>query len=266
MKLGIAYNIFDGEEMLPYTLKNHHPFAYYKVIIYQEVSNFGNKNENLKKELLKLKEEGLVDELVCYTPHLIKNEDKSVNWKSGTINEQKKRQLGLDYCRKNGCDTFMTLDCDELYDHEQFKWAMEDFERGGYDTSFTKLLTYYKKPTLQLTPPEEWYQPLFYKIKKKTKFEFFDTDNYPVFTDRTKMVKAGYCRVYTREEIEQHHFAYIRHNLISKTTNSSAQTDEKSKLMVNYQFDNWKKGDGALLIGLQKFGLKEVDNKFNIKL
>ena len=38
----------------------------------------------------------------------------------------------------------MTIDCDELYDPIQFKWAMEDFENGSYDTSFAKMQTFYK--------------------------------------------------------------------------------------------------------------------------
>lgn len=265
MKLGISYNIFDGEEMLPFALKNLRPFAKFIVVIYQETSNFGNKNPNLLPVLKKLKKEGLIDMLYEYSPQFTYNEDKSINWKSGTLNEIQKRDIGLKICRANDCDTYMTLDCDELYDPDEFKWAIYDFEMGGYDTSFTNLLTYYKLPTMQLDPPETWYQPLFYKIKKDTKFEFFD--DYPVFTDRTKMIKAGHLRVYKREEIQQYHYAYVRHTLESKVKNSSAQSDEKTGAMVKFHYDNWKnKEQGALMIGLQRYKLIEVPNKFNIKI
>jgi len=265
MKLGIAYNIFDGQEMLPFTLRNLRKYAKYIFVIYQDVSNYGNTNPQLKSVLEKCKAEGLIDKAICYEPELVKDENGKVSWKSGTLNEIKKRQMGLDVCRMNGCDTYMTLDCDELYDHDQFEKAIQTFELGGYDTSFTKLLTYYKHPTMQLTPPETWYQPLFFKIKKDTKFDFYN--DYPVNTDRTKMVKSGHCKVFSEDEIVQHHFAYVRHNLETKVENSSAQTDEKSKLAVRFHFDTWtKKEDGALMIGLQKYGLKEVPNKFNIDI
>ena len=36
----------------------------------------------------------------------------------------------------------MTLDCDELYDPQEFKFAKDDFEQGDYDTSFCKMSTY----------------------------------------------------------------------------------------------------------------------------
>jgi hypothetical protein len=265
MKLGIAYNIYDGQEMLPFAVENLRFYAHKIFVIYQEVSNFGNRNPDLMPMLKELESRGLVDKLIPFTPSLEKNNDGSINWKSGCYNEIKKRQLGLEVARVNGCDTYMTLDCDELYDCGQFKWAMEDFERGGYDTSFTKLLTYYKKPTLQVTPPETWYQPLFYKIKKDTEFVFIN--EYPVNTDQTKKVKAGHCRVYKENEIIQHHFAYVRHNLNSKVINSSSQSDKKSQEEVIYHFDNWKGvKDGALFNGGKKFGLKEVENIFKIDI
>jgi len=265
MKLGISYNIFDGEEMLPFAIKNLRPFADFIVVVYQTTSNYGNTNPKLLPKLEMLKAAGIIDKLFLYEPNLIYNDDKTLNWKSGTFNEIEKREIGLKVCRANGCDTYMTLDCDELYDPKEFEWAMNDFETKGYDTSFTQLLTYYKLPTMELRPLETWYQPLFYKIKKDTKFEM--QDNYPIHIDRTKMVKAGYTRIYTRSEIQQYHYAYVRHNLNSKIKNSSAQSDKQSSNEVINHYENWKgKEDKALLIGNQKFDLVEVENKFNIKI
>jgi len=266
MKLGISYNIFDGEEMLPHTLKNLKEFAHFTIIVYQETSNFGNKNEGLGERLKELYKDGLIDMLHCYEPTLSMNDDGTINFQSGSINEQKKRQYGLDACRANGCDTYMTLDCDELYDKKQFEWAMSDFERGGYDTSFTNLLTYYKKPTLQISPPETWYQPLFIKIGATTRFQFQNPKEYPVFTDQTKMVKAGHCRVYTREEIQQYHYAYVRHNIKSKVLNSSARVPKQQQEFVMMYYDEYKEGNKAILLGMQIFEVKEVENKFNIEI
>jgi hypothetical protein len=259
MKLGISYNIFDGEEILPFSLKNLRPYADFIVVVYQTTSNFGNENPNLLPVLEKLKEEGLIDKLFLYTPNL-RND-----WKSGICNEIEKRNIGMQICKANDCDTYMTLDCDELYDPDEFRWALFEFERGRYDTSFTKLLTYYKLPTMQLEPAEQFYAPLFYKLKKKSKHEYFE--DYIVDIDRTRMIKAGHVRIYTREEIQMYHYAYVRNNLISKVNNSSCQSDKQSKKEVIERYENWKTiDDGALFIGKQERTLKEVENKFNIKL
>lgn len=294
MKLGLAYNIYDGEEMLPFSLKNLRPFADFIVIVYQTTSNFGKPaHPRMEKALKILKTAEVIDELYYYNP-TFEYVNKKIAGQNGTINELRKRNIGLEICRANGCDTMMTIDCDELYDPIQFKWAMEDFENGSYDTSFAKMQTFYKLPTMQIDPPESYFCPVFYKIKKDTKFELIS--NYPVNIDNTRKVKAGNCRIYMRSELEMYHYAYVRNNLKSKITNYSARCSadgefiegleiENDKIKINNDsyiphdlevgynnkvyahFENWKsKEDGALMIGVRPYKLKEVENKFNIKL
>mgnify|MGYP007127770109 CR=1 FL=1 len=178
----------------------------------------------------------------------------------------RKRNIGLDICRANGCDAMMTLDCDELYDPKEFKFAKEDFEIGDYDTSFCKMSTYYKEPIYRLYPKEEYYSPLFYKIKKDTEFGYVSSD-YPVILDPTRKVKAGYSRIFEREEIEMHHYAYVRNDIASKVINSSSQSDEVSKQKVIFHYNNFKDiRDSALMIGGVAHGLMRVENKFDIQL
>ena len=72
MKLGISYNIFDGEELLEDSIKSIKNKVDYISVVYQEISNFGNPcNEGFSTTLLeKLKSEGLIDELYKYRPQL----------------------------------------------------------------------------------------------------------------------------------------------------------------------------------------------------
>ena len=266
MKLGVSFNIFDGEEMLFFSLRNLRPMVDHINVIYQTTSNFGIENRNLEEKLNMYFRAGLIDVLSHYEPSFQKNEDGTIKWQNGQINEIEKRNIGLINCKANGCDVMMTLDCDELYDPEQFKWAKQDFEKYGYDTSFCKMSTFYKHPTFRLTPKEEYYSPLFYRINKDTKFGYHSTD-YPVALDPTRKVKAGYSRIYEREEIEMQHFAYVRNDISSKVINSSSQSDEVSKQKVIHHYNNFQDArDGALLIGGQSFGLIKVENKFNIEL
>jgi len=266
MKLGVTYNIFDGEEMLFFSLRNLRPLVQHINVVYQTFSNFGNENRNLEAKLNMYHRAGLIDVLSHYAPTLKKNEDGSLRWQNGQENEIKKRNIGLQICRANGCDAMMTLDCDELYDPKEFKFAKNDFELGDYDTSFCKMSTYYKEPIYRLYPKEEYYAPLFYKIKKDTEFGYASAD-YPVILDPTRKVKAGYSRIYEREEIEMHHYAYVRNDISSKVINSSSQSDEVSKQKVIWHYDNFKDiRDSALMIGGVSHGLIKVENKFDIQL
>jgi hypothetical protein len=266
MKLGVTYNIFDGEEMLFFSLRNLRPLVQHINVVYQTFSNFGNENRNLEAKLNMYHRAGLIDVLSHYAPTLKKNEDGSLRWQNGQENEIKKRNIGLQICRANGCDAMMTLDCDELYDPKEFKFAKNDFELGDYDTSFCKMSTYYKQPIYRLYPKEEYYAPLFYKIKKETEFGYTSAD-YPVVLDPTRKVKAGYSRIYEREEIEMHHYAYVRNDISSKVINSSSQSDEVSKQKVIWHYDNFKDiRDSALMIGGVSHGLIKVENKFDIQL
>lgn len=266
MRLGVAYNIFDGEEMLVHSISNLRPMVDFICVVYQNTSNFGNKNPKLWKVLKGLVNNGSVNAIYHYEPSF-DLEDKKISRENGLRNEIKKRNIGLNICKEWGCDTFMTIDCDELYDPVQFEWAKEDFEKGGYDTSFSQMKTYYKYPTIELSPPESYYVPLFYKIHKDTEFSFSFVFPYPVEIDPTRRVKAGYSRIYTRDEIEMYHYAYVRKSLRSKVENSSSQMADEIKDKICYHFDHWKSiDDKALFIGETEHTLKEVENKFNIQI
>jgi hypothetical protein len=269
MKVGVAYNVFDGTELLPYSIKSIRPFVDFICVVYQTTSNFGEENPYLQTILKELKEEGLIDFMYLYEPKIDVDDANNIKWQNGTLNEYKKRNLGISICRENGCDIFMTMDADEVYCGEQFQSALKEFNDGMYDTSFCLMKTYYKEPIYQLNPPEEYYVPLFYKIKRDTKFtmDYAPPYNYPVLCDPTRRVKAGHTRIFTRDEIEMHHFAYVRKDLWSKVMNSSAQMDEISKKKVIHHYEKFNDiNDGALFIGLQSHKLKEVPNQFNIEL
>ena len=264
-KLGIGYNVFDGEELLPYSLFCIRDVAEYIVVIYQTTSNYGSKNENLVPFLKNLYELGYVDELVEYEPQLKLVDEKGSPLKTGSINEQIKRNLALEKCLANGCDVFSTMDTDELYDKSLYKKAYEEFVNGNYDSSFCQMQTYYKSPTMRVTPPETYYVPLFYNIsgrRKKLRFEFIH--DYNVYCDGTRMIRAGFPKMFSRDEIEMHHFSYVRNSLQSKVVNSSAQRGKREVEMIVKHWENWQIGDKGIFIGNQIFDLEEVVNQFNI--
>ena len=264
-KLGIAYNVFDGEELLPYSLQCVRDTADYIVVVYQTISNFGNENKNLLPLLEKLRKQNLIDELVEYKP-LLNVVDEIGNFlKLGSLNEQKKRNIGLEKCLENNCTIFSSMDTDEMYLSDSYNNAYKDFVDVGYDSSFCQMQTYYKKPDMVVSPSESYFVPLFYNIsgkRKNLRFEFIH--DYQIKCDGTRMIKAGFPKVFTRDEIEMHHFSYVRNNISSKVYNYSAQMSSIEKERVIAYFNNWKEGDKAFFLGNQIFDLKKSTNLFGI--
>ena len=264
--VGVSYNVFNGEELLLKSIESIRPFVNFIVIVAQEQSNFGEINMGLRPYINKLEQMGIVDMVHWYVPKIEYDENGVVKNENGIENEQKKRQIGLDLCITYGCSIYSSMDCDELYDSEDYKYALNDFIRGGYDSSFCQMRTYYKKPNWEVFPPEKYYVPLFYKVNCNTKFTFEFVPPYPVEIDPSRRIKAGYSRIYTRDEIEMHHFSYVREDIVSKVRNSSARftIEEQDEVIQHFQNITDIK-EGALFLNNQKFNLIEVENKFNIQ-
>ena len=67
MRLGACYNVFDGHELLEWSVRSIREEVCHIVVVYQTVSNFGEAaSPSLLPYLLRLKEMRLVDELVPY--------------------------------------------------------------------------------------------------------------------------------------------------------------------------------------------------------
>jgi hypothetical protein len=72
MKLSVSYNFFNGEELLYYAVKHMRPMADHISIVYQEISNTGNKiSQNAREVLKKIENENLVDDLILYNPDFL---------------------------------------------------------------------------------------------------------------------------------------------------------------------------------------------------
>jgi hypothetical protein len=145
MKLGIAYNVFDGWELLEGSLMTVDPF--FVCAVAQDVSNFGEKDEGGLKEARRLMK------TFHYKPELKRTPAE---------NERNKRDIGLKMCQDAGCTHFMSMDCDEYYDPLEFALAMETAEQ--YDGTACELYTYFKSPTLRLEKIEDYSVPLIHKI------------------------------------------------------------------------------------------------------
>jgi hypothetical protein len=267
--LGVAYNVFDGEELLIHSIQQIKNYVDYIVVVAQIKSNFGNVNNNLRDKLKELKNLGLIDLVYWYEPKFAYEDNGTISLDNAIKNEQRKRQIGFDLCKEFGCTIFSSMDCDEIYDKDEYQFAKNDFIKGNYDSSFCQMKTFYKKATFEVTPPETYYVPLFYKVNENSNFTFDFVPPYPVEIDPSRRMKAGDCRIYTRNEIQMYHYSYVRADIESKINNSSSSSrinDLQKQTTINHFNKCNKVSDGAMFLNNCKFELIEVENKFNIEL
>lgn len=255
MKLGVSYNIFDGEELLEGSIKQIRDQVDYISVVYQTTSNFGNPcNDELIPLLERLKNEGLVDELFKYSP--------KVN-NGGHFNEITKRNIGLSLSVGEGCTHHMSMDSDEYYLPEQFKFLKEEMVNGNYDSSFCQMRTYYKSWEYQLDPPEDYYVSLLYKINQYSLFEMGKQS--PVLIDPTRRMDSGKYKIFSRNEIEMHHGSYIRDDIRTKLENSSASINFKNDIeRITDHYNNWVYPNKVLWGGLPctLHNVKKIKNLF----
>ncbi len=273
MKLGVSYNLFDAEELLPFSAKSIRSSVDYINVIYQTTSNFGQQSSSdLEEKLKQMQKEGLIDEIFHYQPNLKLTAQK---------NEIKKRNIGLNLAKKNKCTHFMSLDVDEFYEAQELNNAKEFIIKKKIDYSAVSLVEYIKTPTLRLIEgytftfenDEKYnFQVPFIINLKKNPFCRHGKSFFPVLTDPTRRVNAkGKFYLFPVQEIVMHHMSSVRKDLEKKFSNSSFMNSppEVQKYVnnikeeiLNFDFEQTKiSGDYAL------FGnklVKKVENKFGI--
>ncbi len=239
MILGAAYNVFDGVELLEGSINSIRENVDFICVVFQDISNYGNKiDQGAKDTLNDLLNKGLIDDLFVYTP--IKNVKAS-------INEIKKRNRGKELCEIAGCTHFMTIDTDEYYLPGQFKKAKNFIEMNNITSSACQMLTYYKERNIVLYPPEEYYVPFIYKLDNR---EFKSNVSWQILADPTRKLESNNVHPFERDQLQMHHFSYVRDNIRQKLANSSALINWENRVsrIVDY-FEKWEYPEPALLAG-----------------
>lgn len=275
-KIGVSYNLFDGEELLPFSIKAIRKSVHHISVVYQVVSNFGNPaSSDLEEKLTKWKEEGLIDELYLYEPDIKAAPQK---------NEARKRDIGLKLAKKNGCNYFLSMDTDEFYDSEKFEYAIGKIIKNNIKASAVSIVEYLKSPENQIvgnytfTPRDlelyNYYVPFIIKINKFMP-QHHGKCYFPCYTDPTRqLTHGGRFKVFSVHDVAMHHMSTIRLDLDKKYNNSSSlkSSDEFvedfkaiQREVLAFDFDNCKilPEDCAIF---RKNIVRKVPNKFNIEL
>jgi hypothetical protein len=226
MKLAAIYNVFDGEELLAGSVRSVQNSIDLFIFV---VSTVGQSGEFYSGGLEAVEQLQLKKKIV-----VISNEK-----------ELRKRNIGLQKAREQGCTHFILMDCDEY-------WNVLD--RSQIDTAH-RLFTYFKHPTLQLTPPEDYYVPGICTLKSSTKVGAF---NCGFWSDPTRRPNHKL----TEGKDWMHHFSYVRKDIERKIRNSSARRNIQAKQDI--LLDDLDNACDGYMVKFFEKSCKLVPNYFDI--
>jgi len=255
MRLGVSYNVFDAEELLEGSIKCIRDSVDYISIVYQKVSNHGNKCDvTLLKTIKELFDKKLIDGVYEYIP------DFNIPLHQHEVN---KRNIGLQLSINAGCTHHMSMDTDEYYIKSEFDNFKKVMIEGDYDSSFCKMISYYKTTEYVRDPLEDYHLSLIYKIKPNIKYIYaYPT---PVEIDPSRRMVSGNFKIFERDELQMHHLSMVRKNLNSKLENSSAKHLFNNNILELIDcYNNWEYPNDALWPGNPSYNvkIKKVKNIF----
>jgi hypothetical protein len=202
MKLYACFTVFDGLELLDHSFDSIIPFVDGVVICYQEISNKGNRSDEVSEYLKRFVNHSEVQLVKYYTDLSFKPKE----------NERRKHQLMIEKAREAGATHFLMMATDHFYRGVEFYRAKQQLRINEHiTTTFTQMFTYYKKPEWQLDPPETYWMPFISKILPDTKIQRSST--YPVYVDPSVQVHPiGEYYCFKPDEIMLHHYSMVRKN------------------------------------------------------
>lgn len=246
MKLCAIYNVWDGVELLKYSINSIKNDVDLIIIVYQTKSNFGEEYNPLEEIRKALPGDHPITLIQNYTPEYI----------GGAVNEIKKRNLGLKLAYNEGCTHFLHLDCDEIY--EDFNKAKNLYVESGAEGSVCKLFTYFKLPTLRFETEDGYFVPFIHQLKEDTRAGEM---RYPFYCDPTRMIN---CENVVELPVHMQHFSWVRKDIERKFRNSSAKVNLEKGTMLQHYY-NPECGPGYYVRDYEK-KLIEVENKFGIEI
>ena len=144
MKLGVTYSLFDGEELLPFSILQIRKHVDYINVVFQEHSWFGDKCTPLVRPLLAdLKNKHIIDNVIEY-PFKDFGNIPAINYYV-----LDKRTVGLNDLKQKGCTHCIVMDCDEFYFSDEFARAKQFIVTYGITHSACAFYNYFHYPEIR---------------------------------------------------------------------------------------------------------------------
>jgi hypothetical protein len=239
----IAYNInaFDGSELINPALEQIRDQIDWITAIYQKKSYWGNPMDPEDfEELQRLKSIGLIDEIIEFVPDFSKYSREQ---------ECEKRNFGINLMRERGYSHVMSVDADELYSSEQFKYAKDQINKKGWPITYCSYVNYFRDLEHYLVYPFRPGVPFIHS----TFFNYTYNSGCVMPSDPTRRINNPTnigTKVFDDSEIRMIHLAWVRKNIRKKLENWSAKNFFDKSLVdaAVERYENYKEGDDAKLL------------------
>lgn len=253
MKLAACYSFFNSGELLHNSIKQILDQVDVVIVCWQEFSNVGNQMSEADFTYLEIVSTIDKVKLLQYIP------DTNLNPKE---NERIKLQQRINLARELGCTHYFGSACDHYYKRQEFVYAKAECIVHDFDVTLTHMYTYYKKPTYQLTPIEDYCCPFICKIYPDTKV--VQANHYPATVDPSVRISpANSFHTFTQDEIMLHHFSMVRDDIENKFRNAAAAQNWPQKIPAFVEeYKNAKPGSEISYFKGRK--IIEVENYFDI--
>jgi hypothetical protein len=231
------YSTFYGAKLLKTSIESLRPVVDYVVVIHQKVSFSGiEHSEEDWNILLDLKKHGYIDDLVIFD--LPKG-----GYDNPTTGMVDKRNLGLEYAKRNACDYVVTLDADECYSAKSLSESIEYMSVNNYDTMYSPILAYYGDKNHYFK--DTYFVPSVYRVGVDRIYRKTQTT---VLCDPSrKMREASF---FIAENNPMHHLTYLPEEvgckIDSKVINSNPEK-RKDFMKIYEHLKTWKPGEPALV-------------------
>lgn len=259
-RIGASYNLYDGEELLPSSVRSIRPQVDFINVVYQDVSNFGERGPcPLEPFLRGLQEKGLIDRYIRYEPDL--------DLKAGE-NEHRKRVIGLNACREAGCGYYLDMDVDEYYRPVEFERARDFVFRHGIDVSAVTIFAYIKSPCYRVST--DCYVPFLIRMPHR-ECTYPARRVFPVAVDPTRILRTeGRFYLFENKTFAMHHMSWVRYDLERKFRNSSLNANpDNGRLMEKLRkLADWRFGVHPLPEGCDIFNggiIRKVEDEFGVQ-
>lgn len=248
MRLGVTYNVYDGEELLEASARSVRAHAAHIVVVYQLVSNYGEPaRPGLELMLQSLLDRGIVDELLRVDPVDIPPGEARASVVSkdaprsevgndptfATLNEAfflelKKREEGRRCCAAAGCSHFMSMDTDEFYLHDQLASLARMMEEPNPTTgrlplaSVATMRLLFKDPRWELLPQEDSFKvPVICVCDDAYPLKLLP--NWQMVVDPTRRIDCARedVLIVPRDTCEMWHMSFVRRDVSCKLRNTS---------------------------------------------
>lgn len=256
MRLAACYTVFNGLELLKHSIRSINDHVDDIVICWQSISNKGNKSDEVREFI-----ENMMNE---FNPkYTFKKFTPNINL-STKENEIIKHQMMIDAAKELNCTHFHLTATDHYYIPDEYARAKEIIEKNDYDCTVTNMYTYYKYPTWQLIPIEDYKAPFINKLYPNTRMS---TGAFGAYVDPS--VKVNTCKrfhCFSEQDIMLHHYSMVRDDVEDKFKNAAASIGWKpgtvERLLKEYNNYDLAKNEGISYFQGRK--IKVVPNWFNI--